>query len=82
MSLFNRSYLLTITNPPKFEPDPAKNYLEQLSDFVILTPRSVEAFNVTELRVAAKVRTSSNNSNSPYTEVLIYNATEEIRLSA
>lgn len=79
MSLFNRKYLLTLSSTVNLPPDPLQPYTTSVAQGFEGVPRAVESFEVSELRVSATVKISENNSNSTYTEINIYNATEEIK---
>lgn len=79
MAVFKRKYALSISSPTKLKPDPNTPWKFSVADAFKDLPRTVDVFTVTDLRMIAKISATVNNSSSPYTEIKLFNASEEVK---
>lgn len=79
MALFKRKYSLSISSPTKLKPDPSTPWKFSVADAFKELPRTVDTFTVSDVRIQATISTTVNNSASPYTEIKLYNVSEEVK---
>lgn len=85
MQLFERSYVLTLTSRKDYlkaihgAPPVSDELAGAPQNYALQSVRSTSGFEVVNLRVSAKIKSTSSNSNTNFTEIRIYNATPEIQ---